>query len=745
AVGTHQELEAINYILDTLKKIQYDSKAVQPFEFRLEAGFGHHLFEIIQVPIIKTYYNVTNIAVRFSCQNCLSNHSILINSHFDSIYGSAGAADAATPISVMLECVRMLAHSPSSIKNSIVFLFNGAEETLQDASHAFIKSSNWFKGAVGVINLEAGGVGGKTMLFQAKNAHMLNIYKQSTYPHGSSLANDLFRTGLIISDTDYKQFMDHGHLNSGLDIAFYENSYFYHTRFDIEENILPGSIQHMGQNLIDMLHYIAQSENLENLSSTSRALAYFDFLGLVFIVYPVRDAQYFYILIILVSCAHLMSQCQIKKLLKSFLMLLKSIFYSLFFPFVIACFLHFTNSSLLWYSNISYPLILYLPPIFMGHLYGRSKNTSLMSSAHSLEFYEKQAQVLFMILEILVLSYFEVTGVFFHLIHLTSLLVTHYCVPKAYFYHVQFLFPFCIHIPSLVVVLKVFVPLAGRMGSATPAELILVIVLWLFTLHLFFFFTPLLYRCKYLTFYFRWCVYVTILFILWFRFTVPTFTMKAPQRLILFHHDSPSMNISELHLAKVAVTPFPGPLIHQLDTWLGPHHIHPASKQFTQLSALFPFSMLLQSLHWDMHKFHDDVLLNDYIALHTPNTNISVVKHPESQSKTLIFHCHLNAHNMMTVFQFQALQVLNSSIPIRPYTNHTYYIRQSAGSKAYSVLNSDCDFILTVPIHLPITINVAGVPRTLGRLKQIMQKVAYLVNAETDLIIISAIVTQVTV
>jgi Zn-dependent M28 family amino/carboxypeptidase len=55
-------------------------------------------------------------------------------------------------------------------------------------------------------------------------------------------ANDIFKTGLILSDTDYRQFVDYGRI-SGIDMAFYENSYVYHTMLDLESTITPGSIQ----------------------------------------------------------------------------------------------------------------------------------------------------------------------------------------------------------------------------------------------------------------------------------------------------------------------------------------------------------------------------------------------------------------------------------------------------------------------------------------------------------------------
>ena len=58
-----------------------------------------------------------------------------------------GASDAAVPICVMLETLRVFVHSYGGdavhLKHPIIFLFNGAEESLQQASHAFITYHPW--------------------------------------------------------------------------------------------------------------------------------------------------------------------------------------------------------------------------------------------------------------------------------------------------------------------------------------------------------------------------------------------------------------------------------------------------------------------------------------------------------------------------------------------------------------------------------------------------------------------------
>ena len=87
----------------------------------------------------------------------------------------------------MLELVRVLVASPRTrLDNDLVFLFNGAEEAILLASHAFITQHKWAPSVkVGkcsnrflrplepnqifqaFLNLEAAGSGGRELLFQS--------------------------------------------------------------------------------------------------------------------------------------------------------------------------------------------------------------------------------------------------------------------------------------------------------------------------------------------------------------------------------------------------------------------------------------------------------------------------------------------------------------------------------------------------------------------------------------------------
>jgi hypothetical protein len=212
--------------------------------------------------------------------------ALLVNTHFDSAIGAPGASDAGACVAVMLETLRAMRHHPAP-RSPVIFLFNGAEESLQQGSHAFSAHHPWASRVRAVVNMDSAGLhffflslsvslpvwyglcgpggGGPALLVQSGSAAVTRAYAQAApRPHGSSIAQDLFANGVIPSDTDYRNFKEcvfassmHGeerdtdewvywrsHANiSGLDLVYYRNGYTYHTDRDTPDRMEPGSLQ----------------------------------------------------------------------------------------------------------------------------------------------------------------------------------------------------------------------------------------------------------------------------------------------------------------------------------------------------------------------------------------------------------------------------------------------------------------------------------------------------------------------
>jgi Zn-dependent M28 family amino/carboxypeptidase len=70
-------------------------------------------FDMMGKRLYKTYADLTNIVIRVSDGTPEGKtHAVLVNAHLDSTLPSPGAADDALAVGVMLECLRVLTHTP---------------------------------------------------------------------------------------------------------------------------------------------------------------------------------------------------------------------------------------------------------------------------------------------------------------------------------------------------------------------------------------------------------------------------------------------------------------------------------------------------------------------------------------------------------------------------------------------------------------------------------------------------------
>ncbi|WOL04268.1 hypothetical protein Cni_G12989 [Canna indica] len=235
-------------------------------------------------------------------------NAILVSSHIDTVFSSQGAGDCSSCVAVMLELARGISQWAHGFKNSIIFLFNTGEEEGLNGAHSFITQHPWRSTIRFVIDLEAMGVGGVSSVFQGGSVPWaIEMYaKVSKYPSGLVIAQDLFHSGAIKSATDFQVYEEAGGL-TGLDFAYTDATAVYHTKNDKLKLLKPGSLQHLGENMLAFLTHSAMSTNLrkemevkkENFGQNKPV--FFDILGTYMVVYSQRLATMLHNSVILQS------------------------------------------------------------------------------------------------------------------------------------------------------------------------------------------------------------------------------------------------------------------------------------------------------------------------------------------------------------------------------------------------------------------------------------------------------------
>lgn len=88
------------------------------------------------------------------------------------------------------------------------------------------------------------------------------------------MAEEIFQSGILPSDSDFRIFRDYGQL-PGLDMAQISNGYVYHTVFDNVQVIPLASLQSSGDNALSLVRGFANAYELSG--SEVSHLVYFFF------------------------------------------------------------------------------------------------------------------------------------------------------------------------------------------------------------------------------------------------------------------------------------------------------------------------------------------------------------------------------------------------------------------------------------------------------------------------------------
>ncbi len=206
---------------------------------------------------------------------------VMLMSHSDSVGAGPGASDDGLGTAALLETARVLiAEAPG--RNPVLLLVTDGEEAGLLGAQAFLDSHPLAGQVAVVVNLEARGTSGPSLLFETSGPGNAWLVRQATAlpkPVTSSLFASVY--DLLPNDTDLSVFKRRG--VPGLNFAVVGEPRRYHTPLDDLAHLDRRSLQHHGDNLLALARRLVRAD----LSSTPAGrLAYFDLLGLIIARWP---------------------------------------------------------------------------------------------------------------------------------------------------------------------------------------------------------------------------------------------------------------------------------------------------------------------------------------------------------------------------------------------------------------------------------------------------------------------------
>jgi len=258
-VGSKAHAEVRNYIVAELKKLGLNPTVQEGFTLDASGNMS----------------KPKNVLARIKGKN--STKALLLLSHYDSDPHSAiGASDAASGVATILEGTRAFLAKGEQPENDIILLLSDGEELGLNGANLFVNEHPWAKDVGLVLNFEARGSGGPSiMLLETNNgnAKLIKAFQDAglRYPVGNSLAYSIYK--MLPNDTDLTVFREDRNIQ-GFNFAFIDDHYDYHTENDNVENLDFNTLTHQGTYLMPLLDCFSKQDLTQ--ITTDEDLIYFN-------------------------------------------------------------------------------------------------------------------------------------------------------------------------------------------------------------------------------------------------------------------------------------------------------------------------------------------------------------------------------------------------------------------------------------------------------------------------------------
>ncbi len=209
--------------------------------------------------------------------------ALLLAAHYDSVPAGPGASDDGAGTAAVIEIARALLAGPAP-RRSVILLIDDGEELGLLGARAFVRAHPWAREVGVVLNFEARGTGGQTAMFETsdRSADLVEAYgRAASRPVASSVIYALYKQ--LPNDTDLTVFKQAG--MRGLNFAFADRVWEYHTARDTVDALDPRSLQHLGdQGLASARAILAAGSSREG----SEESVYFDLFAHELVIYRAR-------------------------------------------------------------------------------------------------------------------------------------------------------------------------------------------------------------------------------------------------------------------------------------------------------------------------------------------------------------------------------------------------------------------------------------------------------------------------
>jgi hypothetical protein len=205
---------------------------------------------------------------------------IVATAHYDSVPISPGVSDDGAGCAALLEIAAALRAAPP-LHRRVVLVFADGEEIGLLGARAFAAHDPIARRAYTVVNLEARGTTGPSLMFQTSHDNGRLVRALVTAPH--PVASSVFPTFYeqLPNDTDLSVYLRAG--AAGINFAFIGDVTFYHSARDDLAELDPRTLQHQGESALATIRALADDADEE----PGATLVYFDVGGAVIARWPV--------------------------------------------------------------------------------------------------------------------------------------------------------------------------------------------------------------------------------------------------------------------------------------------------------------------------------------------------------------------------------------------------------------------------------------------------------------------------